>query len=397
LMPGKELEEIECQLKPEFLRPRFTADTNSTDPLDTKDCEQRYISYEALSYCWGDTTIKTPIICNGARLDVTQSLKVALQHLRNEKEVRVLWIDAICINQSDLIEREQQVENMREIYEKAVRILVWLGEAVDDSLVALSFCARMAVIDLHDKHDLRHKEPNHRPVLGSRARKHRWNSRRTRKVAAAFLGLASEPSPGNADRVSERDFIKAINEKYVSIDGQRAGTEYRTLRAELFALQVLLRRPWFTRMWIAQEIGVAKEALLVCGKITLSWSLFEYGFRCINSNKEARSLSSDIITNGITKLIFLRLCVAHKGEPKHEAEKLLSLLFLLINFRGHRATDPKDKVFALYGLTSSNLSVLNLRPDYHSSTENVYKHVALTLIQRSANLDILSSHAATRT
>lgn len=62
-------------------------------------------TYEALSYCWGDASDKRLIFCHGKPFPVTQNLEDALRHLRQSEGDRVLWIDAICINQNDLIER----------------------------------------------------------------------------------------------------------------------------------------------------------------------------------------------------------------------------------------------------------------------------------------------------
>ena len=62
-------------------------------------------------------------------LPVTASLHAALLRLRNRSIERIIWVDAVCINQQDLKEREQQVHSMAKIYGKAKRVIVWLGEA----------------------------------------------------------------------------------------------------------------------------------------------------------------------------------------------------------------------------------------------------------------------------
>lgn len=73
---------------------------------------------------------------------VTENLYVALQHLRLLDRSRILWVDAICINQDDQREREAQVAIMCEIYSGASRVLVWLGPAAEDSDLAMSFLRR---------------------------------------------------------------------------------------------------------------------------------------------------------------------------------------------------------------------------------------------------------------
>ncbi|KAG4433772.1 hypothetical protein IFR05_010739 [Cadophora sp. M221] len=94
--------------------------------------------YEALSYAWGDPSVTTPIYLDGKTFSVTENLEAALVNLRDESlgnpKNRVLWIDAICINQLHILERNDQVHRMRRIYGNAVTVLIWLGryhEAVD--------------------------------------------------------------------------------------------------------------------------------------------------------------------------------------------------------------------------------------------------------------------------
>lgn len=89
--------------------------------------------YEALSYVWGEPARQWPLECDGKELLVTRNCSDALVHLRRRFTPRMLWIDAICINQGDtddaVTERNGQVAMMGEIYLKAARVLVWLPPA----------------------------------------------------------------------------------------------------------------------------------------------------------------------------------------------------------------------------------------------------------------------------
>lgn len=95
--------------------------------------------YEALSYVWGDLMdtevvgfwldAKTSSSRHGC-LQITSSLAVALRHLRQSNESRRMWVDALCINQNDHIERSHQVLRMRDIYRLAARVIVWVEEAI---------------------------------------------------------------------------------------------------------------------------------------------------------------------------------------------------------------------------------------------------------------------------
>jgi hypothetical protein len=92
--------------------------------------------YEALSYMWGPRDFGT-IEINSALCEVRVNLWQALFHLRLENKPRILWIDALCINQADINERNHQVTQMGKIYRNASRVVVWLGESDSASSTAM--------------------------------------------------------------------------------------------------------------------------------------------------------------------------------------------------------------------------------------------------------------------
>jgi len=150
---------------------------------------------------WGDPTVNRGCISvNGRCMSVTANLHSALRHLRHGRIERHLWIDAICINQDDDGEKKGQIRLMAEIYSKASRIIVWLGnedDGVDWTLEAL----RLLVDDEN--------------------------------------GLAA--------------------------DGEIAARMHRIdWKAAVLAL---LRRPWFTRIWMREAPSVASADLAVCGPL----------------------------------------------------------------------------------------------------------------------------------
>ena len=89
--------------------------------------------YEALSYVWGDSSRDMLIFVNECYLHVTTNLHAALSHLRNRSFERIIWVDAVCINQADTEEMGRQVQIMAKIYSEANRVIIWLGETADDS------------------------------------------------------------------------------------------------------------------------------------------------------------------------------------------------------------------------------------------------------------------------
>jgi hypothetical protein len=99
--------------------------------------------FESLSYAWGSAEDPQTIfigVSGQETLSVTRNMREALPYLRDAKNPRVLWIDAICVNQKDLEERSSQVRRMAWIYSKAKRVIVWLGPASTDSHIALECC-----------------------------------------------------------------------------------------------------------------------------------------------------------------------------------------------------------------------------------------------------------------
>lgn len=89
--------------------------------------------YEALSYTWGDSTDKQVILVNKRPFLATRNLEAALLRLRHKSQERLLWVDPICINQANVVEVNTQVQRMWAIYERAHRVVVFLGPEADDS------------------------------------------------------------------------------------------------------------------------------------------------------------------------------------------------------------------------------------------------------------------------
>ncbi|KAF2685947.1 HET-domain-containing protein, partial [Lentithecium fluviatile CBS 122367] len=123
LHPGLKDEPLKCSLKLERL-----------GSMDTE--------YEALSYVWGSEVASDTIQLGSGPFYVTRNLLDALLELRQENEQKVLWVDALCINQCNMEERNGQVSVMHKIYESAKDVIAWLGAATADELRVLWPLAR---------------------------------------------------------------------------------------------------------------------------------------------------------------------------------------------------------------------------------------------------------------
>jgi hypothetical protein len=185
------------------------------------------VEYEALSYTWGGPKDLHPgLMLNKCPTLVTKNLHAALCCLRDGKDPRILWIDALSINQQDIPERNSQVLLMRQVYSNAANVLIWLGDERDGSARAMEFLRRAGV----------------------------------EGVTHTDLGGAL------------RFGLQANDEENVEVE-----VEKETIRA----LEALLKRPWFTRAWIVQEFLLANNSnrVLLCGMQAIRWSNLELVFR----------------------------------------------------------------------------------------------------------------------
>ena len=112
---------------------RFTAVS-----LDDSPC------YEAFSYVWGESSGSCFVTVDDNPVGVTDNIHSCLRHLRLFDQERIIWVDALCINQSNLQEKMHQVSHMGNIYKQASQIVVWLGDSWEGIDVAIEFFRQTA-------------------------------------------------------------------------------------------------------------------------------------------------------------------------------------------------------------------------------------------------------------
>ncbi|KAI8713802.1 HET domain-containing protein [Fusarium sp. LHS14.1] len=106
--------------------------------LVTSNLDEQDVAYEALSYTWGTDDASCLMLLDGGTFGIRPNLEAAFRRLRKTDKSRRLWVDAVCINQDDIEERNAQVRSMLRIYKTASRVLVWLGPASDHSHLAMA-------------------------------------------------------------------------------------------------------------------------------------------------------------------------------------------------------------------------------------------------------------------
>lgn len=301
--------------------------------------EDHIFPYEALSYTWGDATTIKHIILNNGTFPITNNLYIALRHLRYPDKERILWVDAICINQSSPLEKTNQVSQMRDIYQAAERVVVWLGEGNENTSRVVSWVAS------HTKE-------------GRRDLKHLTQTARVIMDGYPQIDHADEIIPGTEEQPFDR-------------------------RIQLLqGFHDLLSGPWWTRVWVIQEVVVNANVNILCGGVDMKWSTFM-------TFVEGISRSRPLLEASLEQVAMYRRAMERTFAQKQFASKSPRRMFdLLMQHRGLASTDPRDNVYALLGL-ASDMSKTKFLPDYSKPTVEVYKKLTRELVKRQKSLSII--------
>jgi hypothetical protein len=253
--------------------------------------------YEALSYAWGDPSTGHLIYEEQNSIEVGENLYQALTHLRHADKSRTLWIDALCINQTDNSEKNHQVRHMRDIYSGAEEVIVWLGITDTDIDAAVAYI----------------------------------------KEYYEFRNLQNQPMAG---------------------------------------FKKLYRYPWWTRMWVVQEVCVAKEyPIFRVGHHELDWyDTVDDVLSQICQQDLNRDMSSRVLEDPFSLKEFADLREMCETPNK---DLLGRLLYTTAN---RRATLPHDHVYALLGILGDQLSELEI--DYSLPEQTVFKDTMAILLQQ---------------
>lgn len=308
--------------------------------------------FEAISYVWGDPGDTTAILCSGRVINITQNLHAALQQFRLPNAERVLWADAICINQTDLGEKNTQVPLMKDIYSEASAVLVWLGSGSPKLERGLN-----ALGQLH--------------VYFCRHLKHYNDDAKYRRRLLGADGRARIP-------------IRSLSLK----DSE----ELRKLDWD--AISDLLSLPWFGRVWTLQEIVNAKEAVLVCGGRTAAFHKFarpivELFLQYVDS---ARTLELGLTINFPINSVWSVMETSRLRASRASNLDKTTLYELVRRHNLRQCTDPRDKIYGFLGLaTDQTANGQPFLPQYNLSVETIYRDFALWSIAVTRSLDIFSS------
>ncbi|KAI0889650.1 ankyrin repeat-containing domain protein [Annulohypoxylon maeteangense] len=274
--------------------------------------DENVIPYEAVSYRWGSSMKRESILVQGQRLNVTSNLYRILHDLRYSNADRYLWIDAICINQEDVSERGHQVVRMRDIYSRAVRVIFFVGRS----------------------------------------------TMYTDNLLAALAELQSKTYGNSWGREDER-----WDEAWVPIESGMEKQFPNTRRLFRRALIYIMEQSWFRRVWVLQEVGNAKSAIVYCGRASVLARVFAVAPRLLGIN-----------LNSHHKAVFELM-----PGPSRQLSKIdRDFYSLLQRFSMAEAQDERDKVYALLGMCTC-AEADKLIPNYSNSVEEVIRDTILCI------------------
>ncbi|KAL5323657.1 hypothetical protein ACEPPN_008197 [Leptodophora sp. 'Broadleaf-Isolate-01'] len=297
--------------------------------------------YEALSYVWGNPELLDYVVCNGQRKSVTTNLGIALKHLRLRDETRLIWVDALCINQEDVDERSSQIKLMRDIYTQTWRVVVWLGEDPDGKAEGAISLLEMAA------------------------------------------GECSRQLQLPIDEIALKDLLKipVIVPSYESLVeaslGQMSSRLTEEIERNIGAAAWLCSHSWFERIWVVQEVAFA-PAVMHIGAKEIPW-------------KTVAVAANWLLMQRITSQVgHWRLFIQVKDMFLVDDAVGDTYVNLLGRVAPLRATDPRDKLFAVLGLSRpSDRFNLDFQPDYSKTVIEVYttfaRRMAVTDMPRFGN------------
>jgi len=314
-------------------------------------------TYEALSYTWSDHTGDSGLVKNisldGHFVAVTKNLEAALRRLLMNYEDRVLWVDALCINQADVAERNEQVSKMKLVYQSAKGVVAWLGEEYDQSREAFKLLQSF------------------------------------RKVGVQKT-IYYCPEPWTREIVLPNDVVQKTH-----------------------ALIKLFGRNYWMRAWIIQEIAFAKRLVLYCGSDYIVWE--DMISACTALQNEAIWVGEAFYGSSIGHITWLLLSsgpqllyytnqniasdvTTPNKSPQDTAfiQHDVTLGGLLIRYRIKHATDPRDKVYSLLGLVPIEEQI-RIPIDYNLDVYHVFRNVTTFLITEAQDLRVLAENKPPQT
>ncbi|OQV06843.1 hypothetical protein CLAIMM_11361 [Cladophialophora immunda] len=359
--------------------------------------------YRALSYAWGHEDRSMPIIVDGNSVLVTTNLLYALLQFRSKDIRSWLWIDMICIDQSNDVEKSEQVQRMRSIYQNAKEVTAWLGPnnltmANNETMLTKLKGAKDRIVEkftcAYDRVQIRCSQAYEPPLTIDSTMPYPASLKLQRQC-----GMDTDKRFGSErllhidlDRFSEvlsSDAVLAEELVYEVIP-----QKHTSGRENAESLNRLLSKEIWRRIWVIQEFASGQEIVLLYGTESMLlrdffvvWLVLYYH---INHSQVVDSLSPGewpMMDTNIKSIAPLLL----QSKVWQNGQKPRCLFELLRATGGFNASDNRDKVFALLGI-AEDAQELELHPDYSKSYREVGVDVTKALV-RKYGLSMLSFNA----
>ncbi|RTE85000.1 hypothetical protein BHE90_000384 [Fusarium euwallaceae] len=339
----------------EFRLIRLACDTGA-EVINLKLCHASandQVPYHAVSYVRGNPKDTARVTVDGEEFVISGNLLSLLRQLLRAGVTSWLWADSICINQTDLEEKTWQVNAMDQIYGNAKLVYLWLGPGTprtDKAMKLLCEYGRELVEELGptDDWDMDEVNPQLYEALSTK-KKPRSNAH---PVAKFLYKMYNEPG------LHRRDDKRPLS-KYPLMDG----------------LRNLLERPFWRRVWIVQEVTLARDALLLCGDESMPIQYFIEAIDVIREWTEIfNELSNFSFLWGLGQVFFTTSTLMLRKLRMAGRER--SLVHVLLGFgtlTGPRylASEPRDLVFGLLGVVRERDS-FGLHADYTEPVGTVF-------------------------
>ncbi|KAJ0114821.1 hypothetical protein J7T55_004563 [Diaporthe amygdali] len=340
--------------------------------------------FEAISYVWGGGSESPPhILVNGRMCNVHVNLLAAIRHFRSTTSTRTLWVDAICINQNDVKERNRQVGIMGIIYRQCKRVLIWLGEseAATSRMSRTSFCKWETDFSVLSPHPLIHDHDREkiRQFVARYKRYYqlpfalRYHSRIDSVMGAYCL-------------ISLLAQNYCLNQENFPFLCQEAS------RNIFLALGDIVSRPWWTRIWVIQELVLAPQAMVYYGRFIAPWDLYPYDIRLLETFMHAVLEIQDLRQQWQALLSGDR-GGDRSGDRSGENTRIY-LRHLLWKFRSRISSDPRDQIYALLSLVNSWGAGRSMYVDYKVDMKILYQVTPERIINAEESLLILAGVTA---
>ncbi|KAL0939929.1 uncharacterized protein CTRU02_206539 [Colletotrichum truncatum] len=369
-VPYTRLKDGEIRLVKLHPGPPSSPITLTTEIVSTSEAHS---NYTALSYVWGDAIDTLPIHVDNHIFHATKNLHSALLHIRvilDSSDVVPLWIDAICINQNDTLERNHQVARMREIYSAADLVLTWLGPDLGDGLLYLRELGDHAFSkyfmsgpeDPYAPPQMVGERPQNPEILTSHVQDRFADIRAAVKVYVSVYW----------ERVWTVQEYSAPTKLGVFLSGTVWIDRTAFLPATTLYLQVFermrnsLQRQRKDFLWIDMSVR----------QVTKIEKWNRMGYRRLRLEKGVNSAEADDDDDNEDKTPPRQ---GLKGESGH-----FNILSLLTSFRQLNATDPRDRIYAPLNLVHSHKgssSAPLFKVDYSLTVRQLYTAVARYLLE----------------